>query len=77
MKLVIKRTYHLSNVDYKFIREQIKAKKIKMQDVAKMIGQSRTYLYDQLKGNCPCSIDLLTWLDIHEIKTYYEGEYIE
>ena len=77
MKVIIKRVHYLSRADYKFIREQLKADHIKMKDFAKDVGLSRRALYDQLVGNTPCCIDLLTYLDFHGIKTYHEGEYIE
>lgn len=77
MKVVIKRVYHISKKDLPLIRKQLKEKGLKMKDIYKSLGISRTYLYDQLYDNRACSIDLLTWFEIHEIEFYYEGEYVE
>ena len=77
MRVIIKRTYHISKPDLVFIYKQLKEKGLKLKDVYTSLGISRTCLYDQLYDNRACSYDLLTWFEIHEIKLYYEGEVIE
>ena len=73
MRVIIKRNYYISRADMKFIRQQLKEKGLKLKDIYTNLEISRSCLYDQLYGNCACSYDLLTWLQIHEIKLYYEG----
>ena len=77
MRVIIIRKNYLTKADYKFIKKQLKEKGFKVKDVATAINIKRRYLYDMFVGNVACSLDLLTFLDIHEIKTYYDGEVIE
>lgn len=72
MKIIIKKIHHLTKADLQFIRKQLKEKGLKIKDIYKSLGISRTYLYDQLYDNRACSKDLLTYFETHGIKTYYE-----
>lgn len=78
MKIIQILQYRFNKEDFGFIVGQIKAKKLKVKDIAKECGLSRAYFYDVLKGKCPCPERILNVLKDHKIVIpycdFYYGE---
>ena len=53
--------------DYSFVRKQFKDKHIKIQNIVKEIGISRTYIYDMFVGNRRISKALLDYFNKYDI----------
>ena len=73
MRTIVSKKQYLSRVDYKFIKQQMKEKKLKMKDFAHLTGLSRSALYDMLTGKYPINLSVMTYLEVKEIKVYDDG----
>lgn len=66
MNIYIKTQYKLVDGDWKIIKDQLKEKHIKVQDLAKQLKVSRAYLYEMAVGRRDGSklVEYLTMIDI-------------
>lgn len=76
MKIINTITYKFVKGDYSQIKPQLKAKKIKITEIAKEVGVSRQYVCDMFRGRQYLTKDVLDYLKEHDIVIPFSDTYI-
>ena len=72
MRVVVKKHFLFEKQDYVFITSQLKSKKIKIKEICKEMGISRSYFHDLFSGVVECDTTYIKYLvDKHEIVIPY------
>lgn len=78
MKIIHKIRYQMTKEDYAFIKPQLKAKHIKIREIAEKVGVSKQFVSDVLSGRGYINKDILEVLQENGINVlfshYYEDE---
>lgn len=67
MIYIIKEEIWFEKGDYSFVSKQLKDKQIKIHNICKEIGISRTYIYDMFVGNRRINKELLDFFKKYDI----------
>ena len=68
-------TNHLFEIgDYQIIRKQMKEKHLRVKNITKDLGISRTWFYDQMYGRRYATWELFCWFKQHDIAIPYGEE---